>query len=100
MGPVHNQMPVILPQEAEATWPSSVIANPAVPTYFFRPYPTKAMQARTHPTPGESTALSSVPSRHLGSGEVRVSQGLQRFTVLFAKNDAVSRPGAPRKLVE
>ena len=42
--PIHNRMPVILPQEAEATWLNPSIEDSNVLTSFFQPFPAEAME--------------------------------------------------------
>ena len=44
MEPIHNRMPVILPQEAEETWLNPAIEDPQVLTSFFQPFPAEAME--------------------------------------------------------
>ena len=43
--PIHNRMPVILPQEAESYWLDPAIDDQDVLTSFFRPFPAEAMVA-------------------------------------------------------
>ena len=43
VAPIHNRMPVILPQEAESLWLDHNITDPGVPTSLFAPYPSQLM---------------------------------------------------------
>ena len=45
IAPIHDRMPVILPQEAEATWLDPKIHDLMVLTSFFKPFPGEAMVA-------------------------------------------------------
>ena len=49
MEPIHNRMPVILPQEAEETWLNPTIEDPAVLASFFQPFPAEACPRRSTP---------------------------------------------------
>ncbi len=45
MAPIHNRMPVILPEAAETTWLNPAIEDPAVLTRLLVPFPSERMEA-------------------------------------------------------
>jgi putative SOS response-associated peptidase YedK len=45
MSPIHNRMPVILPQNAYAQWIDSAVRTPDSLNPLIKPYPAKEMAA-------------------------------------------------------
>ena len=45
MEPIHNRMPVILPQEGEYPWLNPTIEEAEVLTTLLNPFPAEAMEA-------------------------------------------------------
>ncbi len=45
MRPIHDRMPVVLPQEDEAVWLNEANTDPQTITHVLRPYPPEEMEA-------------------------------------------------------
>ena len=94
LSPIHDRMPVILPEEAEAAWINLEVDSPEELTAFIRPFPASSMESNEVSTQVNSPRNDGPELLTPGSGQLFLIA--PRSMTWIATGWAVPAMSAPR----